>query len=191
MTFPIDIQQLRTLTEERYMRFPEESQEAPKDFKPFDDLLPWLTEKEKSFIVHDGKLYLNWRKLKLVDVFDAMLDAIQYGPEDEDVPVIHCVSGIFRMEGPTLQSLGGSTNHENWASSCLFSAFDNIVGYSTECGTFLLGFTLQDLKQSYTVYNKDIEELPSFDDEMRALMKDKYEVAIKHILGLEPQPIDD
>ncbi len=190
MTFPLDIGQLRTLTEDRYKSSPEEGQEAPADFKPFDDLLPWLTEKEKSFIVHKDKLYLNWGELKLVDVFDAMLDAIQYDAMDEDIPAIHCVSGIFRMEGPTFQSMGKSTNYENWASSCLFSAFDHLVGYSTECGTFLMGFTLFDIEQSYTAYNNDIEELPSFNEEMRALMGDNYDVAIEHMCGLKPQPIE-
>jgi hypothetical protein len=190
MTFPLDLECIRTLTEETYAGRPEEIKDAPPGFQPLDDILHWLTEKEKSFLVHENKLYLNWGELELASVFDAALDALRDGDtESEDISAIHCVAGIFRHEGPTLQSLGDSTDYEEWAVISLLQAIEQLVGYNTECGDYLIGFTLEDLEQSYEAYSRDIAELPDFHEELRTLMGANYESALEHMRSLSPEPV--
>ena len=190
MSFPIDLNQLRVMVEKIYFKGGDDIKDAPSNFRPLDDILHWLTVKEKSFVVKDDKLYLNWGELRLVDVFDSALDAIRHGgPTDENISTVHCVSGVFRMEGPTIGSLGAYTPHEDWAASCLLQALDKTVGYDTACGYYLIGFTLADLEESYTAYNRDIGELPDFSAELRMFIGDEYDEAIKHMHSLKPNPV--
>lgn len=172
---PLPLADIHRVVDPAYYR---DNAAPPRNYNPTDDVLNILVSEERSFIIRNNKLYINWQYVNLADVFSDVLDTLSDILADGEIVNNFAISTIFR-------SYNMGADYRRNAVETFLENLDSLAGYDTGIPEYCISFSFQDLERFWNAYSRDINPLPNFREEVRRILGD-YAIRIIEMLDQTP-----